>query len=120
MDSPEVFKDTIAVFPDFDRREASLKHPHMYIPYRCLLPKTVDNLLVGCRAFSSDDVTNNYFNLIPHCIAFGEEAGTASAIAVKNGVTVRAVNIDILRKQLNMQGVILPEEITKPKSTALI
>ncbi len=115
MDSPEVFKDTIAVFPDLDRGEASLKHPHMYIPYRCLLPKTVDNLLVGCRAFASDDVTNNYFNLIPHCIAFGEAAGTAAAIAIKNGIRVREVDSNQLQKQLNKQGVILPEKIVSPK-----
>ena len=116
MDSPEVFKDTIAVFPDLDRGEASLKHPHMYIPYRCLVPRTVENLLVGCRAFSSDDITNNYFNLIPHCIAFGEAAGTAAAIAVKNGIRVREVDSGVLQKQLNKQGVILPEEIMSPKA----
>jgi hypothetical protein len=111
MDSPELFKDTIAVFPDLDRGEASMKHPHMYIPYRCLVPESVENLLVGCRAFSSDDVTNNYFNLIPHCIAFGEAAGTAAAIAVKDGIKVRNVNYAALQQQLIKQGVILPEEI---------
>jgi hypothetical protein len=116
MDSPEVFEDTIAVFPDLDRGEASLKHPHMYIPYRCLVPKTVENLLVGCRAFSSDDITNNYFNLIPHCIAFGEAAGTAASIAVKNGIRVKEIGYDALQKQLNKQGVILPEKITSSKS----
>ncbi len=111
MDSPEVFKDTVAVFPDLDRGDASLKHPHMFIPYRCLVPKNVENLLVACRAFSSDDITNNYFNLIPHCIALGEAAGTAAAIAVKNGTKVRDVNYATLQRQLLKQGVILPEEI---------
>lgn len=111
MDSPEVFEDTIAVFPDLDRGEASMKHPHMYIPYRCLVPKTVENLLVGCRAFSSDDATNNYFNLIPHCIAFGEAVGTAAAIAVKDGIKVRKVDYVTLQQQLIKQGVILPKEI---------
>jgi hypothetical protein len=69
----------------------------------------VENLLVGCRAFSSDDVTNNIFNLIPHCIAFGEAAGTAAALAVKNSVKVRNVNIGLLQQQLIKQGMILPE-----------
>ncbi len=110
MDSPEIFKDTIAVFPDVDRGESSLKHPLMYVPYRCLVPKIVDNMLIGCRAFSSDDLTNNYFNLIPHCIAFGEAAGTAAAMVIKNGIRVRNVNYDDLQNQLRKQGVILPGE----------
>src|SRR5512137_2284532 len=39
------------------------------IPYRALLPKGVENMLVACRAFSSDQEVNNFFNLIPHCVA---------------------------------------------------
>jgi hypothetical protein len=111
MDSPEIFEDTIAVFPDVDRRESSLKHPLMYMPFRCLVPNAVDNLLAGCRAFSSDDQTNTVFNLIPHCIALGEAAGTAAAIAVKNGTRVRKVDITQLQRQLTKQGVLLPGEI---------
>ena len=111
MDSPEIYEDTISVFPDVDRREASMKHPLMYMPYRCIVPKTVDNLLVGCRAFSSDDQTNNVFNLIPHCLALGEVAGTAAAIAIKNGTNVRRVDIRQLQRQLTQQGVLLPDKI---------
>jgi hypothetical protein len=114
MDSPEIFEDTIAVFPDVDRGEASLKHPLMYMPYRCLVPQKIDNLLVGCRAFSSDDLTNNYFNLIPHCIALGEAAGTAAAMSIRNGVKVRKIDYGALQKQLRKQGIILPEK-TKTK-----
>lgn len=108
MASNEPFDDTIAVFPDLDRGEASAKHPHMYMPYRCLVPEKIENLLVGCRAFSSDDITNNFFNLIPHCIALGEAAGTAAALAVKNSITPRRVNIHELQSQLLSQGVLLP------------
>jgi hypothetical protein len=111
MDSLEVFEDTIAIFPDVDRGESSLKHPHMYMPYRCLVPEKVENLLVACRAFASDDVTNNVFNLIPHCIALGEAAGTAAAIAVKKGIKPGCVDIRELQERLIKQGVILPEEI---------
>jgi hypothetical protein len=102
------FEDTIAIFPDLDRGQESLNHPNMYIPYRCLLPKNVDNFLVACRAFSSDMHVQDYFNLIPHCIAFGEAAGTASAMALSAGVGVKDVNIKALQKQLAKQGVPLP------------
>jgi hypothetical protein len=106
------FEDTIAIFPDLDRGQESLDHPLMYIPYRSLLPKNVDNLLVACRAFSSDEHVQEWFNLIPHCIAFGEAAGTASALALQAGVNPKKVDIKALQKQLARQGVPLPD-VTK-------
>lgn len=105
----EPFEDTIAVFPDLDRGETSINSPHTFIPYRSLLPKGVDNMLVACRAFSSDQETNNFFNLIPHCIAIGEAAGTAAALSLDQGVSVRDVDFKSLRKQLSAQNVILPD-----------
>lgn len=113
LNSNEVFDDTIAVFPDLDRGKNSIKYPLTYIPYRSILPKGVDNLLIACRAFSSDQETNNFFNLIPHCIAIGEAAGTAAALALDQNVAPRDVNIDSLKKQLIKQNVILPENIGK-------
>ena len=107
--SNEPFDDTIAIFPDLDRGEASLAHPLTFIPYRSLLPKGVENMLVACRAFSSDQEVNNFFNLIPHCVAFGEAAGTAAALALSQGVSVRNVDFTSLRKRLIAQNVPLPD-----------
>jgi hypothetical protein len=53
-------------------------------------------------------IVNNFFNLIPHCIAFGEAAGTAAALSIKQGVSVRNVDFKSLRKQLITQKVVLP------------
>jgi L-lysine 2,3-aminomutase len=61
-----------------------------------MIPSKVENLLVACRAFSSEAIVNEYFNLIPHCIALGQAAGTAAAQSIDNGVS------------LKKQGVILP------------
>jgi hypothetical protein len=91
-----------------DRGQTSIKHPITFIPYRTLLPRGVENLLVACRAFSSDQESNNCFNLIPHCVAFGEAAGTAAALSIKQGVTPREVDFGSLRKQLIAQNVPLP------------
>jgi hypothetical protein len=107
------FEDTIAIFPDLDRGQESLDHPLMYIPYRSLLSKNVDNLLVACRAFSSDEHVQEWFNLIPHCIAFGEAAGTASSLALQAGVSPKKVDIKTLQKQLVRQGVPLPDVAKK-------
>ena len=68
-----------------DYGEISTKHPTLCVPYRCLVPKRVDGLLVAGRAFSSADTINETFNIIPHCIAYGQAAGTAAALAIKRG-----------------------------------
>ena len=65
-------------------------------------------MLVACRAFSSDQEVNNFFNLIPHCVAFGEAAGTAAALALSQGVSVRNVDFPSFRRQLIAQNVPLP------------
>ncbi len=109
--SDEIFEDTIAVFPDNDNGEISAKHPNVCIPYRSLVPKKINGLLVACRAFSSEWQFNEFFNLIPHCMAFGQAAGTAAAMAVKSGTEPREINHTELQKNLLGQGVILPETI---------
>jgi hypothetical protein len=112
MVSDEVFPDTIAVFPDNDNGEISAKHPCVCIPYRALVPQKIDGLLVACRAFSSEYQFNEYFNLIPHCIAMGQAAGTAAAMAADVGIQPRAVDCAALQKRLIAQGVILPKPIS--------
>ena len=102
------FDDTIAVFPDVDRGQDSLKHPLTYMPYRSMIPRKVNNLLVACRAFSSDAIANNFFNYIPHCIAMGEAAGVAAAQAAGTGVDLRKVNVRSVQANLKKHGSILP------------
>jgi hypothetical protein len=111
MVSDEIFADTIAVFPNNDNGENSAKHPSVCIPFRALVPKGVDGLLVACRAYSSEYQHNEYFNLIPHCIAFGQAAGTAAALSVKSGIKPREVDYRVLQKHLLSQGAILPETV---------
>ena len=72
-----VFPDTIAMIPPFH-----IKTPPKAIPYRSLVPVKVDDLLVAGRCFSSDPFANDLLNLIPFCVAMGEAAGTAAAVAV--------------------------------------
>ena len=109
MDRDEPYADTIAVFPDNDRGDASLEHPKTYVPYRALLPRDVEGLLVACRAFSADHEFSEFFNLIPHCMCFGQAAGAAAAIAVKRGVSPKAVPYEELKAALLAGGAILPE-----------
>ncbi|UCH43549.1 MAG: FAD-dependent oxidoreductase [Dehalococcoidales bacterium] len=99
------YDDAIALIPRFD---ALGNTDHVQLPYRCLVPTRVDALLVAGRSFSSDMAANNMVNLIPHCIAMGQAAGTAAAISIKDGVNVRDVNTKTLQDSLSRQGVPLP------------
>jgi hypothetical protein len=108
MESDEVFEDTIAVLANNDNGEISAKHPSICIPYRCLVPIRVDGLLVACRAFSSTNSVNQHFNIIPPCIAYGQAAGTAAAMAAEAGIQPRRVDYKELRANLVKQGVNLP------------
>lgn len=108
--SGRTYEDTIAVLPQL-RKVVSKEDPHMHIPYRALVPRDVDNFLVAGRSFSSDDIVNNDYNLIPHCTLYGQAAGTAAALSVKSGVKVRDVNIDDLKDSLIKQSVVLPETL---------
>jgi hypothetical protein len=107
LTADKVFDDTIAIFPDNDNGEISQKHPSVAVPYRVLLPKMVEGLMVACRAFSSDDKINTNFNLIPHSMCFGQAAGTAAALALKAGVAPRKVNIKELQSLIVKQGAII-------------
>jgi len=108
MRSGRVFEDTIAVCPDLNYN-VSAEHPHVHIPYRSLVPKKVEGLLVAGRIYSAEDIVQEDFNLIPHCIAVGQAAGTAAALAVKQGIRPREVDHSALQKSLIDQGVPLPE-----------
>jgi hypothetical protein len=107
LQSSKKHDDTIAVFPRLGP-PGGQEVKHIYMPYRALLPTKIDGLLVAGRSFSSDMEANNMSNLIPHCIATGQAAGTAAAMAISRGITPREVDYKILQKKLADQGVPLP------------
>jgi hypothetical protein len=101
------FEDTIAVFPRLDP-PGTIDVKRVYIPYRALVPEKIEGLLVAGRSFSSDFAANNMANLIPHCIAMGQAAGTAAAMSLQQNVPPRKVDYRDLQKKLVKQGVALP------------
>jgi hypothetical protein len=105
MNSSKKFDDTIAVIPKIAPGGSGTCS---YIPYRALIPVKVEGLLVAGRSFSSDKIANDSMNLIPHCCAMGEAAGTAAALAVKQGISPRKLDYKLLQKQLLKQGAALP------------
>lgn len=75
------------------------------IPYRCLVPRTVDGLLVAGRCISTTHEALASTRLTPTVMTLGQAAGTAAALAVQNGVQPRAVDAHALREQLIRDGV---------------
>jgi hypothetical protein len=65
------------------RTSQSEDEPPISVPYGCLLPETVDNLLVAARCISVDLAMHNSLRLIPPWVATGQAAGVAAALAVK-------------------------------------
>ncbi len=74
------------------------------IPYRTLIPKDSDNLLVAGRCFSASHVAHSSVRSMAQCIVMGEAAGTAAALAVKNKLKPVEVNAQELRQVLRSSG----------------
>jgi hypothetical protein len=105
--SGQKFPDTVAICPDF-RHTLSPEFPHWHIPYRSLIPRQIDNLLAAGRCFSSDLVANDLLAPVQFCMAMGQAAGSAAALAVKQGISVRDLDYQLLQKCLVKQNVPLP------------
>lgn len=101
--------DVIALFPSIQ----PIPHPLVQIPYRSLVPRDIEGLLVAGRCYSSDAPANNLTNLIPHCVAMGQAAGLAAVLSVEDGVNVRSVDYQVLQKRLMDQGVVLPDNVRR-------
>lgn len=78
--------------------------PYFTVPYPCLVAKGVDNLLVAGRAISADAQAGSAIRMMPSCMAFGEAAGTAAAMAAAQGIKPKDVDVPQLRDTLRHQG----------------
>ena len=74
------------------------------IPYRALVPRQVENLLVAGRCISATSLAAASLRVMPPAMATGEAAGVAAALAVKNGILPRQVSHDELRSVLRATG----------------
>ncbi len=99
-------EDTIAIIPA--HRRMKYKSP-IELPYGVMLPADdVEDLLAAGRCFSSAHDANDHANLIPHCVALGEAAGAAAALALQSNTTFRNVDVKKVQQMLKKQGVYLP------------
>mgnify|MGYP000959196916 FL=1 len=77
------------------------------IPYRCLTPRDLRNVLVAGRSVSCEQIVQGSVRIMPACLAMGEAAGLAAALAAATAGDVHAINIGLLRQRLRACGAFL-------------
>lgn len=82
-------------------------HWRFHIPYRILLPQKNDNLLVTGRCVSATRGASGAIRPTAQCMAMGEAAGTAAALAAKDGVSPKAIDVTLLQNTLLKNGAVI-------------
>lgn len=111
------FEDTIAVGfnmidihqvagEDFDLTHFADGH-YYSVPYRCLLPKTIANLLVTGRCISVTHEALGAVRVMVNTMPIAEAAGYAAAMSAQKGCSVQNVPIDALQNTLKERGAVL-------------
>jgi len=75
-----------------------------YTPYRAMLPREVDQLIVAGRHYSATPQAQKSSREIPPCMAMGEAAGIAATVALNAGVKVRHADVSAIQRQMRAQG----------------
>ncbi len=82
-----------------------LEHEGYDIPYRCLVPQTVEHLLVAGRCISSEQQPYESHRAMVPIMAIGQAAGTAAAISAKANISPRDLDVGELQRVLVAQNV---------------
>jgi len=90
--------------------EGSKYHPgeNYGIPYRCLLPKKLHNVIVAGKCLSADRMMQSSIRTFPGCYITGQAAGIAASLAAKANTSFRGVNIKTIQTNLKQMGAFLP------------
>ena len=75
------------------------------IPYRALVTKNIENMLVAGRNVSADFMGQSGIRLVLECLNMGQAAGTAAALSIKDNVTARNLDVKKLQKRLCEMGI---------------
>lgn len=91
------------------------------LPYRCLIPKTLNGVIVVGRCISVSHIAHGSTRLMPLAMAEGQAAGIAAKLAIDNNVEIRNVDVKALQKRLIEEGASLyrdPEAVKAEKERA--
>jgi hypothetical protein len=102
------FDDSIGIFPEFVDGYGILILPttgrYFHLPYRALLPKEVDNLIVAGRCIGGDKTSHAAVRNMMCCAVGGQGAGVAAAISVATDRPLDRVDIGAVQAELKRQG----------------
>lgn len=111
--SGKMFEDSVALgnyhldihSPDHSGLES--KQPPTYsIPYRALMVKGLNNMLMAGRCISATHEAMSSTRVIPISAAQGQAVGTAAAIAVKSGKSIRSIDLEVLKDTLSKDNAV--------------
>ncbi|MEN3284446.1 MAG: hypothetical protein V7607_5586 [Solirubrobacteraceae bacterium] len=89
--------------PDGEELTATPVEPYE-IPYRCLIPRGVEHLLVAGRCISGSHEAHGSYRVTGNCVAMGEAAGLAAAEAARAHTDVRDVDGAVVRDLMKQHG----------------
>lgn len=84
-----------------------LKNDYYSFPYRCLIPKDLDNVLTAGSTISGQYEAMASWAIQPVCMLTGQAAGTAAGLCVTENVIPREVSVENLQTSLKEKGVFL-------------
>ena len=96
--------DTLASFKESEDVAIPAGGGSYDIPYRCLVPRKIDNLLAAGKCVSTDRPA--YLRYVHQTMVTGQAAGVAAALCARDGITPRELEKDVseLQKILTQQG----------------
>lgn len=77
------------------------------IPYRCLLPKGIDGMLMAGRCLSAESEAAGAVRVMPPCMGMGQAAGVAAAMAIEKHTDLRNLDVVELKNRLIRDGAFL-------------
>lgn len=90
------------------------------VPFRCLIPKHIEGLLIGCRAFSADHDCGMTLRMQRDMQKLGEVVGTAAALCVIDEHMPRQLHVQRLQNKLIERGVMTEADLSRSSSPWLI
>jgi ribulose 1,5-bisphosphate synthetase/thiazole synthase len=102
------FDDAIGIFPEFIDGYGLLILPttgrYFHVPYRSLVPRGMENLIVAGRCIGGDKVSHAAVRNMMCCAVSGQGAGVAAAVSLKSGEPFRSLGLGPVQAELRRQG----------------
>ena len=76
------------------------------IPYRSIVPKDIDNILIAGRPISSSHEAHSAVRVMPICANMGEAAGIAAAVSVMDKKPNGDIDVDKIHQILEESGAV--------------